>query len=126
MRHRFLSSCGCISFVVGTLTKRWEKNLDENYTRMLRNISNKFWKKHSTKQQLYGHSPSISKTIQIRWKKHARNFWGNRDKLKSDVLLELLHKSVQVLPTSNNSHTADLYGHLMQSRGHAKSDGRSV
>ena len=48
-----------------TLTKRREKNLDSNCTRMLRVILNKSWKHHPTKHQLYGYLPPISKTIQI-------------------------------------------------------------
>ena len=49
-----------------TLTKRIEKNLDGNYTRMLQAILNKSWKQHPTKQQVYGHLPPITKTIQVR------------------------------------------------------------
>ena len=49
-----------------TLTKRMEKKLDGNYTRMLRAISNKSWGQYPTKQQLYGHLPPITKTIKIR------------------------------------------------------------
>ena len=49
-----------------TLTKRIGKKFDENYTRMLRTIQNKFWKQHPTKQQLYDHLPLISKVIEVR------------------------------------------------------------
>ena len=38
-----------------TLTKRLEKKLDSNYTRMLRAILNKSWRQHPTRHQLYGH-----------------------------------------------------------------------
>ena len=38
---------GCTSW---TLTKRIEKKLDGNYTRMLRAILNKSWRQHPTKQ----------------------------------------------------------------------------
>ena len=61
-----------------TLTKRMEKKLDSNYTRMLRAISNKSWWQNPTKQQLYGHLPPITKTIHC---------WRSRDKLISDLLL---------------------------------------
>ena len=44
-----------------TLTKRMEKKLDSNYTRILRAILNKSWRQHPTKQQLYGHLPPITK-----------------------------------------------------------------
>ena len=40
-----------------TLTKRLEKKLDGNYTRMLRAILNKSWQQHPTRHQLYGHLP---------------------------------------------------------------------
>ena len=70
-----------------TLTKRLEKKLDGNYTRMLRAILNKSWRQHSTRHQLYGHLPSITKTIQVKWTRHAGHSWGSRDELISDVLL---------------------------------------
>ena len=75
---------GCTTW---TLTKCTEKKLDGNYTRMLRAILNKSKRQHSTKQQLYGHLRPITKIIQIRWIRHARNCWRSRDKLISDVLL---------------------------------------
>ena len=40
--------------------------LDGNYTRIRCDVFNKFWKQHLTKQQLYGHLPFISQTIQVR------------------------------------------------------------
>ena len=45
------------------LPKRIEKRLDGNDTRMLRAFSNKSWKQHSTKYQLYGYLPPISQII---------------------------------------------------------------
>ena len=38
---------------------------------MLRAVLNKSWRQHSTKQQLYGHLPPITETIQIRRTSHA-------------------------------------------------------
>ena len=70
-----------------TLIKRMEKKLDGNYTRILRAILNKSWRQHSTKQQLYGHPPPITKTIKIRRTRHAGHCWRSRDELISDVLL---------------------------------------
>ena len=75
---------GCTTW---TLTKRLEKKLDGNYTRMLRAILNKSWRQHPTKHQLYGHLPSITKTIQVRQTRHAGHCWRSRDELISDVLL---------------------------------------
>ena len=75
---------GCTTW---TLTKRLEKKLDDNYTRMLRAILNKSWRQHPTKHQLYGHLPPITKTIQVRRTRHAGHCWRSRDELISDVLL---------------------------------------
>ena len=69
------------------LTKRLEKKLDGNYTRMLRAILNKSWRQHSTRHQLYGHLSPITKTIQARRARHAGHCWRSRDELISDVLL---------------------------------------
>ena len=70
---------GCITW---TLTKRLEKKLDGNYTSMLRAILYK-----STRHQLYGHLPPITKIIQVRRTRHAGHCWRSRDELMSDVLL---------------------------------------
>ena len=70
-----------------TLTKRLEKKLDGNYSRMLRAILNKSWRQHPTRHQLYGHLPPITKNIQVRWTRHAGHCWRSRDELISDVLL---------------------------------------
>ena len=75
---------GCTTW---TLTKRLEKKLDGNYTRMLRAILNKSWQQHPTRHQLYGHLPPITKTIQVRRTRHAGHCWKSRDELIRDVLL---------------------------------------
>ena len=64
-----------------------EKKFDRNYTRMLRAILNKSWRQHPTKQQLYGHLPSITKTIQVRRTRYAGHCWRSRDKFISNILL---------------------------------------
>ena len=51
---------GCTTW---TLTKRLEKKLDGNYTRMLRAILNKSWRQHPTRHQLYGHLPPLSRKL---------------------------------------------------------------
>ena len=76
--------CGCTTW---TLTKRMEKKLDGNYTRMLRAILNKSWRQHPKKQQLYGHLPPITETITFRRTRHIGHCWRSRDELISDVLL---------------------------------------
>ena len=70
-----------------TLTKRLEKKLDGNYTRMLRAILNKSWRQQPTRHQLYGHLPPITKTIQVRRTRHAGHCWRSKDELISYVLL---------------------------------------
>ena len=50
-------------------------------------LLNKSWRQHSTRHQLYGHLPPITKTIQVRWNRHAGHCWRSRDELISDVLL---------------------------------------
>ena len=75
---------GCTTL---TLTKRLEKKLDGNYTRMLRTILNKSWRQHPTKHQLYGHLPPITKTMQVKRTRHAGHCWRSRDELINDALL---------------------------------------
>ena len=53
-----------------TQTQRVEKKLDSNYTRTLQAILNKSWRQRPTNQQLHGHLPPITKTIQIRRTRH--------------------------------------------------------
>ena len=87
---------GCTTW---TLTKRLEKKLDGNYTRMLRAILNKSWQQHPTRHQLYGHLPPITKSIQVRRTRHAGHCWRSRDELIRDVLL-----------FSTNVHSAAMLG----------------
>ena len=47
------------------LTKRLEKKLEGNYTRILRSVLNKSWRQHLTKQQFYGHLTSIKKLSKL-------------------------------------------------------------
>ena len=70
-----------------SLSKRMEKKLDDNYTRMLRAVLNKSWRQHPTKQQLCGHLPPISKTIQVRRTRYGGHCWRIKDELMSDIPL---------------------------------------
>ena len=74
---------GCTTW---TLTKRLEKKLDGNYTRMLRAILNQTWRQHPTRHQLYSHVPPIMETIQVRRTRHAGHYRRSRDELISDIL----------------------------------------
>ena len=91
MKHSFFQAAvvsillyGCTTW---TLTKRLKKKLDGNCTRMLRAILNKSWRQHSTRHQLYGQLPSVTKTIQVRRTRYAGHCWRNKGELISDVLL---------------------------------------
>ena len=75
---------GCTTW---TPTKRLEKKLDGNYTRMLRAIFNESRWQQPTRRQLYGNLPPIMKIIQVRRIRHTGHCWRSRDELISDVLL---------------------------------------
>ena len=95
--------CGCTTW---TLTKRLEKKLDGNYTRILRAILNKSWRQHPTRHQLYGHLPPITKTIQVRRTRHAGHSWRSRDEFIRDVLLWTPTLPCKSRTTSTNIHSA--------------------
>ena len=95
---------GCTT---GTLTKRLEKKLDGNYTRIMRAISNKSWQQHPIRHQLYGHLPPITKTIQVKRTRHAGHCWRSRDELISDVLLWT--------PTYGRAKQDDQHEHIFSS-----------
>ena len=74
---------GCTTW---TLTKRMEKKLDGNCTRMLQSILNTSLGQHPTKQQLYGHLPPVTKTIQVWRTGHAGHCGRSWAELISDIL----------------------------------------
>ena len=74
-------------YTTWTLTKRLEKRIDGNYTKMLRAIFNNSWRQHSTMHQLYGHLHRITKTIKVIRTNHAGHCWRSKDELISDILL---------------------------------------
>ena len=98
---------GCTTW---TLTKRLEKKLDGNYTRMLRAILNKSWRQHPTRHQLYGHLPPITKTIQVRRTRYAGHCWRSREELISDGLL---WTPTYGRTTSTNIHSAAMWWYGM-------------
>ena len=73
---------GC---TIWTLTKRLEKRLDGNYTRILRAILNRSWRQYPTNSSCTATSHPSQKTIQIRRTRHAGHCWRRRDELFSDV-----------------------------------------
>ena len=83
MEHSFFQAAivwillyGCTTW---TLTKRMEKKVNGNYSRMLRTSPG------DTKQLLYGHLPPITKTIKIRRTRNVGHCWRTRVELISDV-----------------------------------------
>ena len=70
-----------------TLTKRLEKKLDGNCTRILRIILNKSRKQHPTKQHLYVHLSLITETILVRQRRHAEHYWRSKDEFIRDIVL---------------------------------------
>ena len=71
---------GCTTWM---LTKRMEKKLDGNYTRMLRAILNKSWRQHpqnSSCTATYHPSRKLSKF-------NEPDCWRSKDELRSDILL---------------------------------------
>ena len=106
---------GCTTW---TLTKRLEKKLDGNYTRMLRAILDKSWRRHPTRHQLYGHLPPIMKTIQVRRTRHAGHCW------KWCTLMDPYTWPCKSRTISTNMHSATMWGYGMLSRRPAWSDER--
>ena len=77
----------CWYCYMDALLGRWlEKKLDGNYTRMLRAILNKSWQQHPTRHQVYGHLPTITKTILARRTRHAGLSLRSKDEFVNDVL----------------------------------------
>ena len=102
---------GCTTW---TLTRRLERRLDGNYTRMLRAILNRSWQQHPTRRQLYGHLPPITKAIQARRIRHAGHCWRSKDEIVSDVLLWTpAYGLIKSRTTSSNIHTAAMWWYGM-------------
>ena len=108
----FLICCSCTTW---TLSKRLDKKLDGNYTRMPRAILNKSWRQHPTRHQLYGHLPPITKTIQVRQTRYAGHCWRSRDELISDVLLwsPKCDRAKAGRPARTYIYTAAMWGYGM-------------
>ena len=96
---------GCTTW---TQTKRLEKKLDGNYTRMLRAILNKSWWQHPTRHRLYGHLPPITETIEVRQTRHAGHCRRSREELISYVLLWTPHMAGQK-QDDQHEHTFNSY-----------------
>ena len=92
---------GCTKW---TLTKRLEKKLDVNYTRLIRAILNKSLMPQPTNQQLYRHLTAITKTIKVRRTRHVEHCWRNKDQLSvmyasGPLLMDEQRQDDQLEPT---------------------------
>ena len=102
---------GCTTW---TLTKRLERRLDGNYTRMLRAVLNKSWRQHPTRLQLYGHLPPITKTIQVRRTRTRRTLLEKQGRAHKRCTPVDPHSWMcKSGTTSTNLHTAAMWGHGM-------------
>ena len=128
MKHSFFQAAVALILLYGcttwTLTKRLEKKLDSNYTRMLWAILNKSWRQHPTRHQLYGHLPPITKTIQVRRSRHAGHCWRSRDELMWCTLMDPHTWPCKSRTTSTNIHSATMWRYGMLSRRPAWGDER--
>ena len=78
---------GCTTW---TQTKRLEKKLDGNYTRMLRAILNKSRRQHPTRHELYGHLPPMN----VQWTQFA-NFLALNNPRWVDMPLKPIPRKTQ-------------------------------
>ena len=110
MKHSFFQAAIISILLYGwawTLTKRMEKKLDGNYTRMLRAILNKPWRKNPTKQQLqatYHPSRKLSKLDEPDMQDNAGEV-GTRLYVKyscGPLHLDKQRQDVQLEPTYSN------------------------
>ena len=82
-----------------TLTKKLEAKLDGTCTSMLRAVLNISWKKHPTKQRLYGKLPPISKIIRESHIRFAGHSWRSKQELVSNPYSGPLNMDIPSLVT---------------------------
>ena len=70
-----------------TLTIHLEKKIDGASTRMLRTALNRSWKDHPINEELHGHIPLISKSLQQQRMRLAGHCWRSKEELAGDVLI---------------------------------------
>ena len=110
---------GC---TIWTLTKRIEKNLDGNYTRMLCVVLDK---SRSSIQQ-NSHYMATYLPSQKLFKLDKQYIWSTIGKTKSNSLAMFFYKPLHMDVPILGDHqrlTSALHGHRMQPRGPTKSDG---
>ena len=69
-----------------TLSKNLEKRLDGTFTRLLMRVQNISWKRHPTKQQIYGSIPPVSNIVRAR----RVQFAGHCCRAEGEVISSLL------------------------------------
>ena len=69
-----------------TIKKEFEKRLDGCYTRLLMKAKNLSWKKHPTRQRIYGDLPPISTTVAQRRARFAGHCMRASDQVISSIL----------------------------------------
>ena len=69
-----------------TLSKNLEKRLDGTFTRLLMRVQNISWKRHPTKQQIYGTIPPVSNIVRAR----RVQFAGHCCRAEGEVISSLL------------------------------------
>ena len=62
-----------------TLTTHLEKKIDGAFTRMLRTALNRSWKDQPTNEELHGHIPPISKSLQQQRMRFPGHFWCSKE-----------------------------------------------
>ena len=70
-----------------TLSKKIERRLDGTYTRLLMRAQHISWKRHPTKQQIYGNLPSVSSIVKARRIQFAGHCFRAENEIISSLLL---------------------------------------
>ena len=72
---------------IDRLSTIWKSDLTDQMKRSFFQAAVECYEQYPTRQQLYGHLPPITKTIQVRRTRYAGRIWRSKDELISDVLL---------------------------------------
>ena len=124
MKHSFFQAAivsillyGCTTWV---LTKRLEKRLDCNYTRMLLAILNNSWMQPPTKQQLYGHLPPITKLSKL----DEPDMQDTAEEVETSSLVMYSYGPLHMAEQKQGNHLESTYSSSVRIRGVALRTGR--
>ena len=70
-----------------TLTKALDKRLNGNYTRMMSDILNRYWKDHPNNKDIYVNIPDICTSIRQQRLLFSGHCWRSKLELASDVIM---------------------------------------